>query len=97
MEFQQVSDDEDEAGIDEKVEALLKGLSGVESAIENLKETLVKNLTVVDQTLNDFPEVLRQQKRIIGLLTNMDVADRPNRVKRLAGKVKDFFNRLYLG
>lgn len=97
LKFQQVSDDEAETGIDEKVEALLKGLSGVESAIENLKETLVKNLTVVDQTLNDFPEVLRQQKRIIGLLTNMDVADRPNRVKRLAGKVKDFFNRIYLG
>ena len=97
LKFQQESDDEAETGIDEKVEALLKGLSGVESAIENLKETLVKNLTVVDQTLNDFPEVLRQQKRIVHLLTNMDIADRPNRVKRLAGKVKDFFNRIYLG
>ena len=97
LKFQQVSNDEAETGIDEKVEALLKGLAGVESAIENLKETLVKNLTVVDQTLNDFPEVLRQQKRIVHLLTNMDVADRPNRVKRLAGKVKDFFCRIYLG
>lgn len=96
LKFQQVADDEDKTGIDEKVEALLKGLSGVESSIENFRDALLENLTVVNQALNDFPEVLRQQKRIIGLLANVEVADRPNRLKRLVGKVKDFFNRIYL-
>ena len=96
LKFQQVSDDEDKTGIDEKVEALLKGLAGVESSIENFRDALLENLTVVNQALNDFPEVLRQQKRIIGLLANVEVADRPNRLKRLVGKVKDFFNRIYL-
>lgn len=96
LKFQQVSDDEDKTGIDEKVEALLKGLSGVESSIENFKDTLIENLTVVNQVLNDFPEVLRQQNRIIGLLANVEVEDRPNRLKRLVGKVKDFFTRIYL-
>ena len=96
LRFQQVSEDKDKVGIDEKVEALRQSLSSVESAIEDFKNTLMGNLTVVNQTLNDFPEVLSQQKRIIGLLANTDVADRPKRLRRLLGKLKDFFNRIYL-
>ncbi len=94
LRFQQVSNREDEAGIDERGKALRQSLLSVESAIEDLKETLVENLTVVNQTLNDFPEVLRQQRRIIGLLTDMDVLpDRPNRLKRWIGKLMGLFKR----
>ena len=97
LRFQQVSNREDEADMDERVKALRQSLLSVESAIEDLKETLVENLTVVNQTLNDFPEVLRQQRRIIGLLTDMEVLpDRPKRLKRWMGKLKGLFKRTSL-
>ena len=92
--LRRVSDDEDKVDIDAKVAALRQSLSSVERAIENFKTTLMGNLTVVNQTLNDFPEVLRQQNQIIGLLEDMEIADRPKRLKRLMGKLKGFFKRI---
>lgn len=93
--LRRVSDDKDKVDLDAKVAALRQSLSSVERAIENFKTTLMGNLTVVNQTLHDFPEVLRQQNQIIGLLTNMDVRpDRPKRLKRLMGKLKGFFKRI---